>query len=201
MDHRLRLAIADDEIDLRVSLASNLKALGHEVVVQAANGRELVERCQAASPQLVLTDLQMPLLDGLAAAAEIYAQRPTPVIVLSEDGAPELLERIQHGSIHGWLAKPLNLAAVVPTMAVALRTFEEVRSLHTEIRELRQNIEERKTIERAKGILMKRGKIDDEEALRRLEKLAAEQHCAVVDAARLIVDVEAPSGPRNPPKT
>jgi response regulator NasT len=129
MTQPLRIAVADDEPDMRDYFARILPRLGHEVVVVASNGQELVERCRSACPDLVITDVKMPDLDGIDAAARLCRERPVPVLLISAHRDPELLERAEGDHIMGYLVKPIKQADLDPAIALALRRFAQLEAL------------------------------------------------------------------------
>ena len=187
MNQSLRIAIADDEPDMRDYFAKILPRLGHQVVAQARDGRELVEQCRALRPDLVITDIKMPEMDGIDAACEIYQERPIPVILVSAFHDPELIARAEADHIMGYLVKPIKQADLRPVISLALRRFEQFQELRQEAADLRQALEDRKMIERAKGVVMRRLRWDEEEAFRRIRKLANDHNRKVVDVAAEII--------------
>jgi two-component system, response regulator PdtaR len=195
MKHRLRIAFAEDEPDMREYLEKTLALLGHQVVVFARNGRELVDQCRTAQPDLVITDIKMPVMDGIDAARELFAERPTPVILVSAYHDPELVERAEVDAILAYLVKPIKEADLGPTIALAMRRFQQFQAMRKEADDLRQALEDRKVIERAKGVLMKRASVDEETAFRRLQKLATDRRCKLAEMAKLLLAVEEISHP------
>lgn len=190
MNHSLRIAIADDEPDMRDYFKKILPRLGHTVVVVAQNGRELVEQCQSANPDLVITDIKMPEMDGIDAACRLYQDRPIPVILVSAFHDSGLIERAEADHIMGFLVKPIKQSDLGPTIAIAIRRFEQFQELRQEAADLRQALADRKLIERAKGILMKKGKLDESAAFRRLQKLASDKNRKLVEIASMILTAE-----------
>ena len=190
MTQPLRIVVADDEPDMRDYFKKILPRLGHQVVAAAATGRELVEQCLALRPDLVITDIKMPELDGIDAAVVLYREWPMPVILVSAYHDPELIRRAEVDHIMGYLVKPIKQSDLEPVIALALRRFEQFQALRQEAADLRQALEDRKVIERAKGILMKRGGLDEQDSFRRLQKLASEKNRKLVDIARMILVAE-----------
>jgi response regulator NasT len=190
MNPSLRIAVADDEPDMRDYFKKSLSRLGHQVVAVAQNGRELVEQCLSLHPDLVITDIKMPDMDGIDAAIQIYRDRPIPVILVSAYHDPELIARAEADHILGYLVKPIKQADLAPTIVLAMRRFEQFEALRQEAADLRQALEDRKVIERAKGILMKRSSLDEQEAFRRLQKLASEKSRKLIDIAHMILVAE-----------
>jgi response regulator NasT len=190
MSRPLRIVVADDEPDMRKYFQKLLPRLGHEVLAAAETGVELVARCRALKPDLVITDIKMPDMDGIEAAVQIYGERPVPIILVSAFHDPELIERAEADHILGYLVKPIKPPDLEPAIALALRRFEQFEDLRREAADLRQALEDRKVIERAKGTLMRRGPMDEEAAFRRLQQFASERRQKLVEAARLILVVE-----------
>jgi AmiR/NasT family two-component response regulator len=190
MNQSLRIAIADDEPDMRDYFQELLPRLGHSVVVVAKNGRELVEQCLIAKPDLVITDIRMPQLDGIEAAQQIYDARPIPVILVSAYHETSLIERAEADHVMAYLVKPIKQSDLPPTLALAMRRFEQFQALQKEAGDLRQALSDRKVIERAKGVLMKKGGLEEADAFRRLQKLAADKNRKLVEIATMILTAE-----------
>jgi response regulator NasT len=195
MSTSLRIAVADDEPDMRDYFQKCLRRLGHQVVAVAQDGRELVERCRAARPDLVITDIKMPELDGIDAAVAIYRERPVPIILVSAYHDAALVERAEADHVLGYLVKPIKQGDLEPVIALAMRRFEQFEALRREAADLRQAMEDRKVIERAKGVLMARGPLDEQAAFRRLQELAGEQKGKLVEAAQMVLRAEEAVGP------
>jgi AmiR/NasT family two-component response regulator len=190
MSQSLRIAVADDEPDMRDYFQKCLTRLGHQVVAIAADGNELVEKCRTAAPDLVITDIKMPDMDGIDAATRLYRERPVPVILVSAFHDATLIERAEADHILGYLVKPIKQADLVPAIALAMRRFEQFETLRREAADLRQALEDRKVIERAKGVLMKRANLDEQDAFRRLQKLASEKSRKLIDIAQMVLVAE-----------
>jgi AmiR/NasT family two-component response regulator len=190
MSRSLRIAVADDEPRMRAYFKKMLPRLGHEVVSTAGTGRELVEQCRSHHPDLIITDINMPDLDGIDAADEIYREQTVPVILVSAYHDAKLIERAEADHILAYLVKPIKLADLEPAIGIAMRRFEQFQAMRQESSDLRQALEDRKVIERAKGILMKKARLDEQDAFRRLQKLASERNTKLVEIARTIVTAE-----------
>jgi two-component system, response regulator PdtaR len=190
MSSTLRIAIADDEPDMRDYFQDILPRLGHSVVALAKNGRELVERCRAVQPDLVITDIKMPEIDGIDAAIRLCRERPVPVILVSAYQNAALIERAETDHVMGYLVKPIKQGDLVPTIALAMHRFSQFQALRQETSDLRQALADRKVIERAKGILMKKAGLDEGDAFRRLQKLASEKNRKLVEIASMILTAE-----------
>jgi response regulator NasT len=190
MSRSLRIAVAEDEKVMQKYLAETLGILGYEVVCLVDTGRALVEKCQALRPDLVITDIHLPDQDGLDAAASIYANEPVPIIVVSAYHDPELIARAEKNHILAYLVKPIKEQDLEPAIAIAMSRFGEFRAMREEADNLRQALEDRKLIERAKGLMMKRAKLDEPEAFRRLQTLARNKNKKLVEIAQIVITVE-----------
>jgi two-component system, response regulator PdtaR len=190
MTQSLRIAVADDEFDMRDFFERMLKRCGHQVVSVADNGRELVEHCRELNPDLVITDIKMPEMDGIEASREICRERPIPVILVSAHQDAKLIERAEANSVLAYLVKPIGPDDLVPAIAIAMRRFEELQALRKETADLRQALSDRKVIEQAKGILMRVAAIDEKTAFRRLQELAADRNQKLIEAAQSVVALE-----------
>lgn len=195
MSQSLRIAVADDEADMREYFQKILPLLGHEVVSVASTGRELVEQCARLKPDLVLTDIKMPDMDGIDAANQIYRDMPIPVILISGYHDGELIERAEADHILAYLVKPIKQADLEPAIAIVTRRFEQFQALRQEAADAKQALADRKIIERAKGVLMKHGDLDEHAAFRRMQKLASEKNKKLLEIAQIIITASEAWGP------
>jgi response regulator NasT len=186
MTAALRILVAEDERDTREYLVELLSRLGHQAV-GVENGRQLVDLARQVEPDLVLADIQMPELDGIRAAELVNAERDTPFFLVSAHHEAELLQRVVADHIMAYLVKPVKEAAVKVALAVAMARFRQYQEVRKEAADLRQALEDRKVIERAKGALMGRLRVDEEEAFRRLRKAANDGSLKLVAAARRVL--------------
>ena len=190
MNHTLRIVVADDEADMRDYFRKMLPHLGHRLVAVAENGRDLVQLCKEQRPDLVITDIKMPDMDGIDAATEIYKSMAVPVILVSAYHDSALIARAEADHIMGYLVKPIKQADLEPVIALAMRRFQQFQELRKEAADLRQALEDRKIIERAKGILMKKVQLDEHDAFRRLQKLASDKNLKLVEISRMVLTAE-----------
>jgi response regulator NasT len=186
----LRVAVADDERDTRQFLQEILQRLGHQVVCTAATGRELVEACRATPPDVVITDIKMPDMDGIDAVATIGKERPVPTVLVTAYSDPETVARAGPDEAQAFLVKPIKPSDIGPAVALALRRFEQTRAMRKEADDLRQSLEDRKLIERAKGIVIRRLGADEAEAFRRMRKLSSDRNLKLVEVARSVLKAE-----------
>jgi response regulator NasT len=195
MTRSLKIAVADDELDMRDYFRQFLPLLGHTVVGAAQTGRELLDLCAATSPDLVITDIKMPDMDGIDAAIQLYRQAPVPVILVSAYHDHEFIQRASADHIMAYLVKPIKQADLEPAIGIAMRRFEQFQALRKETSDLKQALEDRKVIEKAKGILMKKANLDEHDAFRRLQKLASDKNRKLIDIAHIILTAEEALGP------
>jgi two-component system, response regulator PdtaR len=190
MNRSLRIAVADDEPDMQDYFQTILPGLGHQVVAVAGNGRELVEACRVHKPDLVITDIKMPDMDGIEAATLISRNGPIPVILVSAYHDADFIRRAEDDHILAYLVKPIKQADLEPAIALAVRRFEQFQALRREASDLKQALEDRKTIEKAKGLLMKKSGLGEADAFRRLQKLASDRNKKLVEIAQILLTAE-----------
>ncbi len=183
----LRVLIADDESIRLLSLRAQLQALGHKVVAEASNGQEAVVLAKAVQPDLAIMDIKMPVMDGIEAAERITQDRPIPIILLTAYSEAQLVERAAQANIAAYLMKPVAAEELLPAVTLALTRFRQFQALRQEVDDLREALEARKIIERAKGILMRRLDLSEEEAFRRLQKRSQDTNRRLSEVAQAIV--------------
>lgn len=183
----LRVLIADDESIRLLSLRAQLTALGHHVVAEAATGEEAVALARKMQPDLAILDIKMPVMDGIEAAEQITQARPIPIILLTAYSESQLVERAAKANISAYLMKPVAEEDLLPALTLALTRFREFHAMRQEVADLREALEARKLIERAKGILMRRLNLTEEEAFRRLQRQSQETNRKLAQVAEAIV--------------
>lgn len=186
----LKIAVADDEPDMRDFFCKVLPHIGHQVVAVATNGRELVEQCTASPPDLIITDIVMPEQNGLEALREICREHPVPAILVTAHQDEEYVDQALKEQVLAYVVKPIKKDDLAPVISLAMRRFAEFQALHQQAADLKQALEDRKIIERAKGILMKRAGLDEPDAFRRLQKLSSDKNEKMVNIARMIVTAD-----------
>jgi response regulator NasT len=168
----MRILIADDESIIRMGLRKMLEEAGHEVVAAARDGRTAVRMARDLDPELAVLDVKMPGYDGLEAARRIVAERPIPVILLTAYGQRDLVERAARAPVMAYLVKPVQESELLATIEIAATRFAERLKMAQETAELRENLAARKVIERAKGLLMARDGLSEEDAHRHIQSQA-----------------------------
>jgi response regulator NasT len=186
----LRIALAEDDPHAREHLKRQLTRLGHQVVT-AETGKGLIELCRASPPDLVVTDIRMPDLDGIEASVELNKVWETPVVLVSAYHGEELLARVGRvDHVLAYLVKPVKEEDVRAAVHLALSRFRQYQEVRKEAESLRQELEDRKLVERAKEAVMRRLGLDEWEAFRRLKRLASTGNCKVVEVAREVLAAE-----------
>jgi len=186
----LRVLIADDESIRLLSLAAQLAALGHRVVAEATQGDEAVRLAAEHRPDLAILDIKMPVMDGIEAAERITQAQPIPIILVTAYSEAQLVERAARANISAYLMKPVAEDDLLPAITLALARFREFESLRREVADLRDALEARKVVEKAKGILMRRLGLTEDEAFRRLQKQSQDTNRKLAEVAEAIVTAD-----------
>ncbi len=165
-----RILIAEDETIIRLDLRATLEARGYDVCGEARDGVEAVELAEELEPDLILMDVKMPRLDGIEAARRILDRRAVPIVMLTAFGQEELVARAVDAGVFGYLAKPFREQDVIPALVAARARHAEFAEVKLQATSLLEALEARKAIERAKGILMAKEGITEDEAFARLRR-------------------------------
>jgi response regulator NasT len=166
----MRILIAEDETIIRLDLRDLLVRSGFEVVAEAKDGEEAVELARSEEPDLAILDVKMPRLDGIDAARRILDERAIPIVMLTAYGQEELVSRAVEAGVFGYLVKPFRESDLLPAIHTARARHEELAALREEAESLAEALAARKAIERAKGLLMAKEGLTEEEAFARLRK-------------------------------
>jgi response regulator NasT len=166
----VRILIAEDETIIRLDLRSLLERAGFDVCAEARDGEEAVALARSEQPDVAIMDVKMPKLDGIEAARRILDERPIPIVMLTAYGQDELVQRATEAGVFGYLVKPFREQDLVPAIRTARARHEELAALREEAESLAEALAARKAIERAKGLLMERERLSEQEAFERLRK-------------------------------
>ena len=183
----LKIMIADDEAVIRMDLKEILREAGHEVVGETANGRRAVAIVRDMHPDLVIMDIKMPDMDGIEAARLIAADHLAPVLLLTAFDDAELIERAKDAGVLAYLVKPVEEKNLFPAMEIALSRWQEMQALEEELFAMRDSLETRKLLDRAKGILMQAHNISEAEAYRRMQRYSMEKRLSLKEVAAAVV--------------
>ena len=183
----LRIVVAEDEALIRLDLAEMLTEAGYEVVGQASNGEQAVEMATELTPDLVIMDVKMPVMDGITAAEEIGAAKICPVVMLTAFSQTELVERARDAGVMAYIVKPFTAADLGPAIDIARHRWTDLKALEGEIADLGERLETRKQVDRAKGILMKKLKITEADAFRWIQKTAMDRRLGMREVADAVI--------------
>lgn len=182
-----RIVIAEDEPIPRMDLREMLQNLGYQVIGEAADGRAAINLARELRPDLVVMDIKMPELDGIAAARVLTEERISPVLLVTAYSDRDLVDGAKDAGVLAYVTKPFGEAQLVPAVEVALARFHELRTLEQELGDLRSALETRKIVDRAKGVLMDRHGLKEEEAFRRIQKLSMDTRKTMREVAEAIL--------------
>jgi AmiR/NasT family two-component response regulator len=182
-----RVLIAEDEALIRLDLREMLQEEGYEVVGEAADGEQAVALATELIPDLVICDVKMPKLDGITAAAQIASKRIAPVVILTAFSQRDLIERARDAGAMAYLVKPFQKRDLFPAIEMATSRFAEIRALESEVTNLRERLEARKLIERAKGVLMSEHRMSEPEAFRWIQRAAMDNRTSMRAVAELVL--------------
>lgn len=188
---KLKILIADDEALIRLDLREMLTEAGHTIVAEAANGEEAVEKARELKPDFIIMDVKMPKLDGLAAAKLINDEELAPVLLLTAYSQTDVVEQAKESGVLAYLVKPIREEQLFPAMEIALSRFEEFKSLGLELDKLRESLETRKLLDRAKGVLMTAYNFTEQEAYRRMQQYSMNRRMSLKDVAQAILEAAA----------
>jgi response regulator NasT len=184
----MKVVIVEDDPTIRLFLRETLeKQLGHQVVGEAATGTEMVRTVLALEPDVVVFDIHLPHVDGLAALRQIYQERIVAAVAITADRDQELVRRALEEHVLAYLVKPVEAHQLGPALHIAWGRFQELRGLESENASLRQTLQNRKIIEKAKGVLMKKHRWSEAEAFRRIQRGAMNRRMPMVDLAQSIL--------------
>ena len=183
----LRAVVAEDETLIRLDLVEVLTGAGYRVVAEAGDGRAAVEAVREHRPDIVVMDVKMPVMDGIAAAGEIAGERLAPVVMLTAFSQRELVERARTAGAMAYVVKPFTEADLVPAIELAVARFDELRSLEAEVRDLGDRLETRKIVDRAKALLQERMRLTEAESFRWIQKTAMDRRMGMREVADAVV--------------
>ena len=186
----LNIYLAEDEIMIRNWLKMELQNMGHNIVGEASSGRVAVAEILNVNPDLIIMDINMPDLDGLSAIEEINQHRMIPVVIITGYSNPELIDRANEAGVFGYLIKPVDTNELRSMIIVANRRFEEFQLLRMDLNHTKEALEDRKYIEKAKGILMNRFGLQEVQAMQALQKKSRNTNQKLVKVAKEIIASE-----------
>ena len=184
---KLRILVADDEPMTRSILRERLESLEHVVVSEVDTGIKAVEAARAHKPDAIIIDIRMPEMDGIEAAKQITRERPCAVLFLTAYSEEQLVEQAGDAGALAYLMKPFRKEDLAPAIQIAMQRFRQIQSQAVEIDSLKETLETRKLIDRAKGILMTRAGLTEDDAYKRIHHQARNQNRKMKDIAQSII--------------
>lgn len=187
MIQKLRIVLADDEALIRLDLREMLMEAGHEIVGEAADGQEAVRLAQELRPDIVIMDVKMPVMDGLAAAKQITEAEIAPVLLLTAYSQQDIVARATEAGVIAYLVKPVREQQLFPAVEVAVSRFRAWQELGRELDELKESLATRKLVDRAKGILMAAHHMTEQEAYRKMQQFSMAKRISLKKLAEEII--------------
>jgi two-component system, response regulator PdtaR len=178
--------VVDDKPEIRRSIADALIRYGFTDILEAENGQQAVDLALANQPLLIVMDYVMPIMDGITAAEIISKKCPTPIVLLTTRADPETVEKARLAGISNYVVEPFREDQLFPAVDLAIHHFIEVASLRQEVAKLKDTLESRKVIEKAKGALMKQG-LSEDEAYRKIQRMAMNKRKSLREVAEAIL--------------
>ena len=192
----VRVVIAEDEAIIRLDLKEILQEEGYEVVGETGRGDEAIELVRAQHPDLVILDIKMPGTDGLMAAKEITSERLAAVVILTAFSQRDLVDQARDAGVLAYVVKPFQKSDLLPQIEIALGRFREIQNLAQDVKSLEDQLETRRMVERAKGVLMDELGMKEAEAFGWIQKTAMRERVAMKEIARRVIE----EALRPPPK-
>ena len=184
------VVIAEDEAIIRLDLKEILEEEGYEVVGETGRGDEAVALVREHNPELAILDIKMPGMDGLSAAREIAGERRAAVLILTAFSQRNLIEEARDAGALAYLVKPFQKSELIPAIEVALGRFREMQALEHEVKGLEEQLETRKFVDRAKGMLMDKHGLSEKAAFDFIQKTAMQQRVKLKDISQKVIDGE-----------
>jgi response regulator NasT len=193
----MKVLIAEDDPVVALGLTERVRSLGHDPIGPVGDGEQAVAEAKATLPDLYLFDIEMPYLDGLAAAVQLAAEGfRRPVVIVTGVDDPSLVERSIASGVSAYLTKPIDTRELEAAIKLAAARHSEFEALEAEVSKAQQALEDRKLVERAKGLLMSALKLSEQDAFRRLQLTARERNLRLAEVARRIVEQQSLLEPR-----
>lgn len=187
MSNRISILIAHPASETRDTLVAAIDELDYHVQRAVETKMALMEECDRHRPDLIISGIDMPDGNAIEALITISENNPLPAIIVTDNESLQDVEHALQDHVMAYLLEPIEKDRIQPTIYLVLRRFEQFEALHEEVKDLRQALDDRKIIERAKGILMSNGQLDESEAFRRLQKMASDKRTKLVEIANAII--------------
>jgi len=187
MTERLRTLLAHSIPEQRAQLKTALAELGHEIICDCNSCDEMAKIVRAQQPDLIVTGVDLADGDGIRTLVDLSSDYSIPAILVTQRTSLQVVERAMLDHVMAYLVEPVEVSEIKPTIHLVLRRFEQFQELQSEVQSLKQALADRKTIERAKGLLMKRDDIDEDAAYKKLRRMATDGRIRMVDAAETLL--------------
>ena len=182
------VVVAEDEALIRMDIVEMLREAGYNVVAEAENGQRAVDLAREHTPDLVLMDVKMPVMDGITAAEHIAEERIAPVVLLTAFCQRERVERAREAGAMAYVVKPFTVDDVVPAIEIAMSRFEEISALENEVADMKEQFATRKLVERAKSLLQTKMGLSEPEAFRWIQKTSMDRRLSMREVADAIIN-------------
>lgn len=186
-DTSRRVVVAEDESVIRLDIVETLRESGFDVIGEATNGLQAIELATSLKPDIVVMDIKMPELDGLSAAEKI-AELKIPVVLLTAFSQRELVERASEVGAMAFLVKPFTPNDLFPAIEIALSRHAQLLALENEFEDIKERLETRKLVERAKGILSEKMRLTEPEAFRWIQKASMDRRLSMAEVAKTVIE-------------
>ena len=183
----LRILVADDESIIRLDLKKILENMGHKVVAEAGDGRAAIDLARKTGLDLAILDIKMPEMDGLDAAKVITDEKICPVLLLTAYSQQDLIDRAKVAGVFGYLVKPFKESDLLPAIEIAISRYREMQALEQEVGSLQEKLETRKTVDRAKGILMSKRGMSEQDAFRWIQTQSMNSRKTMKEIAEAVI--------------
>lgn len=180
--------VVEDETIIRLDIVELLTGAGYNVVAEADNGEEAIELAKQHTPDVVLMDVQMPVMDGITAAERIVEAGIAPVVLLTAFSQPDLVERAQQAGAMAYVVKPFTEHDLIPAIEVAVGRFAQMKQLENEIADLKHRFETRKLVDRAKSLLTEQMNLSEPEAFRWIQKTSMNKRMSMQQVAEAVIE-------------
>lgn len=183
-----RVLVAEDETLIRLDIVEILTGAGYHVVGEAENGERAVDLAREHTPDLVVMDVKMPVMDGLTAAKIIAEEKIAPVVMLTAFSQRDLVESAREAGAMAYVVKPFSESDLIPAIEVAAARFDELRALESEVSSLAEKFETRKLVDRAKSLLISKMSLSEADAFRWIQKTSMDRRLTMREVAETVVD-------------
>lgn len=179
--------VAEDEALIRMDIVESLRDLGFDVVGEAGDGEKAVELARELRPDVVISDIKMPKMDGIEAAKTIAGERIAPVVLLTAFSQADLVDRARSAGAMAYVVKPFTPEQLLPAIEIAVSRFKEIYALEEEVADLNERFETRKRVERAKGLLMTQMNLTEPESFRWIQKTSMDRRLTMREVADAVI--------------